>query len=206
MIVLKNKKINRNTISAFFIILLIPLIASCTKRPDDILSRRDMQDILLDLHKTDGVLNALAIPQRNTEERQIYYQTVLEYHHTNQAQFDSSVVWYTAHPKKFEKIYLHVLTQIEKELAQLNIADIPLNVELPDAHYWKQLGNLELQKFPECMQRSLYIILNQPKEAIQISKSTFELLPYPNKKTNSPTKVSTIPPRKFITAQSEHKQ
>ena len=43
---------------------------------------------------------------------------VLEKHGITQAQFDSSLVWYTANPQLFDKIYPKVLAAIEEEKDQ----------------------------------------------------------------------------------------
>lgn len=204
MIVLRNKRINKLISSAFFFIPLLLLITSCSKRPETVLSRVEMQDLLYDLHKTDGVLEALDIPARNIEERQIYYQTVLDYHHTNQAQFDSSIVWYTAHPKKFEKIYLHVLKRIEKELSSQNISNLPTGIDCPDIHYWKNMGNISIDSLPDDLQRSLYIILNRYDKAFQMKYKGWMLLPIPNKRHMTPTKLTSDLP-KFFTAQPKEK-
>ena len=205
MIVLRNKRINKVTTSALLFFTLLLLITSCSKRPKDILSRTEMQDLLYDLHKTDGVLEALDIPARKIEERQMYYQTVLDYHHTNQAQFDSSVVWYTAHPKKFEKIYIHVLKRFEKELSIQNISSLPSGIDCPDIHYWENIGNISIDSLPDDLQRSLYIILNQHKKAFHMKDTIWTLHPIPSKRHFTPTKVTSSPPKFFTTKPEEKK-
>ncbi len=74
-----------------------------------------MRDVLVDLHKTEGAIQAAEVRYDAYEERTIYYAQVLEKHGITQAQFDSSIVWYTAHPQFFNKIYPKVLKEIEAE-------------------------------------------------------------------------------------------
>lgn len=99
-----------------WLILGIVLLPGC--RPQGVLSSRQMREVLIDLHKTDGLLQVSGYQHGYDETRNIYYAMVLEEHGITQAQFDSSLVWYTAHPQLFDKIYPKVLTAIEKERDQ----------------------------------------------------------------------------------------
>lgn len=95
-------------------ILLLTLFAGCEKRPEGLLSRSEMTDFIYDLHKLDGTLMANGFGQAEDRENVYYYNSLLKKHGITQAQFDSSVVWYTAHPKTYEKIYIEVLDRLNK--------------------------------------------------------------------------------------------
>lgn len=71
--------------------------------------------MMVDLHKTDGMMQAKGIPYNNLEVRAIYYAQVMERHGITQAEFDSSLVWYTAHPQLFDKIYPKVLKELHRQ-------------------------------------------------------------------------------------------
>lgn len=94
--------------------LIGSLFVSC--RPRDILSRRQMQAVLVDLHKTEAILQVTGYASfaYEEEESKAYYLT-LQKHNLTQAQFDSSLVWYTRHPQLFDKIYPKVYAQLEAE-------------------------------------------------------------------------------------------
>ena len=87
--------------------------SSC--RPHGVLSSRQMRSLLVDLHKTDALLQVSGLQYGHNEAEDIYYAMVLEQHGITQAQFDSSLVWYTAHPQLFDKIYPKVLAQLAQE-------------------------------------------------------------------------------------------
>ena len=89
-------------------------------RPKGILSSREMRSLLVDLHKTDGLLQISGGRTMENEVKDLYYAQVLEKHGVTQAQFDSSLVWYTAHPQFFNKIYPKVLKDLETEEAAFN--------------------------------------------------------------------------------------
>jgi len=74
-----------------------------------------MREVLVDLHKTDALLQLSGLQYGHDEAANIYYAMTLERHGVTQAQFDSSLVWYTAHPQLFDKIYPKVLKELQRE-------------------------------------------------------------------------------------------
>ena len=70
---------------------------------------------MVDLHKTDALLQVAGMQYGHNDAADIYYAEVLEKHGVTQAQFDSSLVWYTAHPQLFDKIYPKVLAKLDAE-------------------------------------------------------------------------------------------
>ena len=75
-----------------------------------------MRELLIDLHRTDGMMQATNLNYNNEKEQSAYYESVLQKHGVTQAQFDSSLVWYTDNPNIFDKIYPAVVERLEKEL------------------------------------------------------------------------------------------
>ncbi len=70
---------------------------------------------MVDLHKTDALLQVAGMQYGHNDAADIFYAEVLEKHGVTQAQFDSSLVWYTAHPQLFDKIYPKVLAKLDAE-------------------------------------------------------------------------------------------
>lgn len=94
--------------------VLTVFLSGC--RPKGILHSWEMRSLLVDLHKTDALLQVHGVLNyNNQEERKMYYAQVLEQHGVTQAEFDSSLVWYTAHPALFDKIYPKVLADLKAE-------------------------------------------------------------------------------------------
>lgn len=100
----------------FFSLIALLALSSCTLRPKNVLSRNKMVDVLYDLHKTDGVVHVQAVSYVQDEELKKYYEATLLKHGITQAQFDSSLVWYTDNPKRFNKIYPLVIARIQADL------------------------------------------------------------------------------------------
>lgn len=124
-------------IVALTLYVISPTLSGC--RPKGILHSWEMRELLVDLHKTDALLQVSGL-QYNQEKKNYYYAQVLERHGTTQAQFDSSLVWYTAHPKLFDKIYPKVLKELKEEETQftaLHEAELymqadPINLQDPE--------------------------------------------------------------------------
>ena len=74
-----------------------------------------MERVLYDLHHADGVLQAAGMNYAHDTELALYYQAVLDKHGITQAEFDSSLVWYTDNPQIFDKIYPRIVARLEKD-------------------------------------------------------------------------------------------
>ena len=99
--------------SLIAIVVSILMLSGC--RPKGVLSSRQMRNVIIDLHKTEALMDESGLSRYNSEVRSVYYAQVLEKHGITQSQFDSSLVWYTAHPQLFDKIYPKVLKSLEEE-------------------------------------------------------------------------------------------
>ena len=117
-----------------FVILLALLATACSSRPREVLSKKQMIDVLVDLHRTEGMLQATNRIYDRNNEASSYYQATLSKHGVTQAQFDSSLVWYTDHPKRFNKIYPKVMQQLQSELDAYNALhpDVPFEIDEQD--------------------------------------------------------------------------
>ena len=108
------------------LIILCVLLAVVGCRPRGVLSNREMRDVLYDLHRADGALHVAGYNYSHDQELAGYYKNVLDKHGITQAQFDSSLVWFTDNPQIFNKIYPKVLERLEadfereKQLREVN--------------------------------------------------------------------------------------
>ena len=98
------------------LILLSVLLSACTPRPRNVLSKKKMTEVLYDLHKTDGVVLVKGYNFNHDEELKKFYESTLLKHGVTQAQFDSSLVWYTDNPKRFNKIYPRVIARLQRDI------------------------------------------------------------------------------------------
>ena len=85
-------------------------------RPRGVLSNREMRNVLYDLHRADGALQVAGYHYSHDQELAAYYKNVLDKHGITQAEFDSSLVWFTDNPQIFNKIYPKVIARLEADL------------------------------------------------------------------------------------------
>jgi hypothetical protein len=93
------------------IILIISTLTACNMRPLGVVSEEKLADVLYDIYLTDAVLN-VRLPNRETSKDK-YYNLIYEKHHISKKNFDKSIKWYAAHPKKFEIVYNSIKSRIE---------------------------------------------------------------------------------------------
>ena len=84
-------------------------------RPRGVLSNREMRDVLYDLHRADGAIQVAGYNYSHDQELAGYYKNVLDKHGITQAEFDSSLVWFTDNPQIFNKIYPKVIERLEAD-------------------------------------------------------------------------------------------
>lgn len=124
--------IRNKYIVSLCLLAFVLTLGSC--RPRGVLSSGEMREVLVDLHKTDAMIQLAGLSYNNQEAKAIYYAQVLQRHGITQAQFDSSLVWYTANPQLFNKIYPKVMAdlQAEEERYAAQWEDLRNNESLPD--------------------------------------------------------------------------
>ncbi|MDD3078677.1 MAG: DUF4296 domain-containing protein [Paludibacter sp.] len=94
--------------------VLIIFMSACNRRPNGVLSKREMVEFLTDLHKLDGTLFVAEMGSANDRENIYYYNAILKKHGITKDQFDSSLVWYSKDPKRFGYMYDDVLANLNK--------------------------------------------------------------------------------------------
>ena len=96
------------------IVLLTTFFVSC--RPKGVPSENDMIKVLVELHQLDGVLMEKGLAfDSNLPEKEAYYHYVLEKNGLSKAEFDSSLVWYTENPLRFDRVYERVIVELTKQ-------------------------------------------------------------------------------------------
>lgn len=95
--------------------LFLFVFISCNNKPDGVLKHRKMVDFLTELHKLDGALSVKGFGNAQDRENVYYYNALLEKYEITKAEFDSSLVWYTKNPKRFDKIYTEVIVNLNLE-------------------------------------------------------------------------------------------
>lgn len=82
--------------------------ASCIDRPDYVLDEDQMIDLLVDVHKAEGLIEMQASSNNDQDYQKSIMAAVLVEHGVSRAQYDSSLMWYARHLKQLVRVYSHV--------------------------------------------------------------------------------------------------
>ncbi|MDD2813033.1 MAG: DUF4296 domain-containing protein [Bacteroidales bacterium] len=109
--------------------LLLFSCLSCNKKDKapnrEVLSENRMVEFLVDLHLLDGTLQSEAnvLPEKRMDKALYLYPSLMDKYGITRAQADSSINWYSNHPKKLERIYQRVVNELLKKEASQAEAD-----------------------------------------------------------------------------------
>ncbi len=101
------------------LLCLIAITFSCVDKevsevpPADVLDKNQMAEVMADLSLAEAVISIKTIqnPAFNTDS--LVKFNVFKQHSISQKQFESSMAFYSAHPKEFKEVYDLVLKKIE---------------------------------------------------------------------------------------------
>lgn len=92
---------------------LLTLFSCSVERPSYVISDAEMEKILYDYH----IAKAMGeeVPHSENYKRLLYIESVYKKYNITQADFDSSMVWFTRNPEILFKIYEKVSERLKKE-------------------------------------------------------------------------------------------
>ncbi len=140
------KKIYKNN-RIFFLLTVVILFLGCNNRPKNVLNSKQMEDFLFDMHLLESSLRTSDQLYKTPKEQQFYYSELLDKHNITVADYDSSVVWYTKHPKEYYRIYNKVHTRIDtlkKSVYQRKYHPIDSVHFIQEKNIWKGKSNYNL--------------------------------------------------------------
>ena len=104
----------------FFVIACSIIVACKPGVPKGIIKPGKMEDILFDIHVADGMVQNNPTAANNIEyNRTLYRLGVLKKYNVSQAEFDSSMVYYSRHSDRLHEIYEGVAEKLNKKALSL---------------------------------------------------------------------------------------
>lgn len=104
---------------------LIILLAACKAgKPNGVLSEKEMENILYEYHLAKATAS---IGDSSEIKGRAYILSCLRNHGVNEAEFDSSMVWYFQHMEILQKVYQRINERYNRELASLGAATNEIN-------------------------------------------------------------------------------
>lgn len=103
-----------------YFVILLALVSSCKPQvPDKYLQPDEFEDILYDYHLADAMANNSDNANEISYNMTLYRQTVLRKYGITQAEFDSSLVYYTRHADRLHLIYENISKRLEEDAMSL---------------------------------------------------------------------------------------
>ena len=94
-------------------IFFVLIFTACEQIPSHIIAPEQMETLLIDIHKAEAISDNLT-QYASDREKERLRQSVFDRHHVTQAQFDTSLVWYSEHMTKYSQIYNNVTGRTQK--------------------------------------------------------------------------------------------
>ena len=105
-----------NFLASFFYASVALTVVACRseKKPSGVIPFDKMEAVLYDYHCAQSMAE---VDGDSTEYRRyLYIHSVFQKHHITEAQFDSSMIWYSADAAQLELMYQHINERMEKEM------------------------------------------------------------------------------------------
>ncbi len=118
--------------------------------PDKYLQPDEMADILYDYHLAEGIANGSMQDTRDTIALRTFRASILRKHGVSQADFDSSLVYYTRHTKLLEDIYTKLVDRFNSESVALGGASMQFGDDIASSdttNIWGQASSFVLTPF-----------------------------------------------------------
>lgn len=137
---------------SYIFILLCMVLTSCERRPENVIPPDEMEEILFDYHLTQGIIDIQ--PPESYEHNQRYLDAVFSNHGVTEAQFDSSMLWYTRQAFQLRDIYTNLnrrFTELESALKlEAGNSDITLGLSASGdtANIWTSGSTIILRPSP----------------------------------------------------------
>lgn len=111
-------RMNRHTVYALLCLSALALSGCKVKRPKEIIAEDKMENIIYDYHLAKAMGDEL--PMDENYKRQMYLDAVFSKYGVTEAEFDSSLVWYTRNTTRLDDIYEKVANRMKDDVAALD--------------------------------------------------------------------------------------
>ncbi|MBR5068926.1 MAG: DUF4296 domain-containing protein [Bacteroidales bacterium] len=142
----------------YFVLALLTLsvVASCIDRPDIVLDEDQMIDLLVDVHRAEGLFEMQQQQgvgfgaDLDTYQKEVI-AAVLQKHGVSRSRYDTSLMWYAQHLKLLTRVYGHVDERLKEEhemwsLQVTETRDFVTSLAGDSVELWTLRGHLMLDR------------------------------------------------------------
>lgn len=106
------------------VLMAVVTLAACKQKiPTDIIAPEKMQNILYDIHVTDGYISTIAMPDSSKKVAAAYYKGIYKKFGIDSAKYAQSMNYYYKHPQDLDKMYKNISQRLEKQQKAMEKTD-----------------------------------------------------------------------------------
>lgn len=107
-------------------LVAVSMLCSCRRDPlpKDALNKDKFAEVLLDVHLSESMSNERSRLMLDTIKNDVLYISVLEKHGITEEQMLSSILYYSRHPREYDKVYSEILSRITQMLESFEMKDV----------------------------------------------------------------------------------
>jgi len=109
-----------NSARIYCILVIICMVASCSRVPKTILSERKMRVTIYDMLIAEAMIESNVGAYQTDADKQMVYDAVFAKHRITQAAYDSALIWYGKNMDLYLRIYNLVLKDVNAALSKLD--------------------------------------------------------------------------------------
>lgn len=128
------------------IIVWAMLLCSCSGTPDGVLGKSDMVNLLVDIHKAEGVIDMQRHIYNNDSMKILLRESVYAKYGLTAEEVDSSMSWYGSHVDKYMEVYGDVLKKFDEEIedGKAKGMEAPVYAEGDSVDIWNQAATYRI--------------------------------------------------------------
>lgn len=101
---------------SFFCAVFAITLCSCSRTPDGVLDEEDMAELLVDVHKGEGVVESNPSAFPTDSAKRAFRQAIYARHGLTTEQVDKSLRWYGYNMEKYVDVYDLVLEKLDEDM------------------------------------------------------------------------------------------
>lgn len=128
------------------LIVLLLLVASCSKVPSYVIDKDEMASVLADIHVGESVVDLNKRDYRTDSLKMLMKQSILDRHGVTVEQFDTSMWWYSHNIASYIELYDKTIEILERRIADTGnrIAAENISLEGDSVDVWSSARTISL--------------------------------------------------------------
>lgn len=147
----KQLKVRPDTVSNLLLLIILSIIiSSCQNRPKEVLNRKRMEQLMYDVYIAEATMENDYQSFGSPEEKEAYIKKVFDQHKVTQAQWDTSLSWYSDRIDLYLKMNDSVKTRLKRAQTDIDskMGQLSIQVVEPEIYSASYIPRIYAFKSP----------------------------------------------------------